>query len=191
MDLRKPGRTSVGAEERRTLAVAALFATIAAFAALDLAGDLGEGIRLRHALIELAIMLAGAIGLGVLVRRVAVLRRREQAVRATADSLARDLRASQAEAMRWRAEAHDLVAGLGALIDRQLVRWGLSTAEKEVALLLLKGLSHKEIGAARGVGEATVRQQAAAIYRKAGISGRHDLAAFFLEDLLLPRQPPV
>jgi DNA-binding NarL/FixJ family response regulator len=39
----------------------------------------------------------------------------------------------------------------------------------------------------RGVGETTVRQQSRAIYRKSGLSGRHELAAFFLEDLLGPR----
>ena len=54
-------------------------------------------------------------------------------------------------------------------------------------MLLLKGLSHKEIAAIRNVGEATVRQQAGSIYRKAGLEGRRDLAAFFLEDLLGPR----
>lgn len=27
-----------------------------------------------------------------------------------------------------------------------------------------------------------------ALYRKAGLSGRHDLAAFFIEDLLSPRE---
>jgi hypothetical protein len=32
-----------------------------------------------------------------------------------------------------------------------------------------------------------VRQQAGSIYRKAGLGGRRDLAAFFLEDLLGPR----
>jgi hypothetical protein len=31
-----------------------------------------------------------------------------------------------------------------------------------------------------------VRQQALAVYRKSGLNGRNDLAAFFLEDLLLP-----
>lgn len=35
---------------------------------------------------------------------------------------------------------------------------------------------------------ATVRQQARNLYKKAGLSGRHDLAAFFLEDLLTPRK---
>ena len=58
----------------------------------------------------------------------------------------------------------------------------LSVAEKETALLLLKGLSHKEIASVRNVSEGTARQQATAVYRNAGVSGRNDLAAFFLED---------
>lgn len=62
----------------------------------------------------------------------------------------------------------------------------MSPAEKEVALLLLKGLSHKDIADVRSVTEATARQQARAVYKKAGLAGRNDLAAFFLEDLLLP-----
>jgi DNA-binding CsgD family transcriptional regulator len=81
------------------------------------------------------------------------------------------------------------MAGLGAAIDAQFDRWGLSPAEKEVGLLLLKGLSHREVAQARSVTEATARQQARAVYRKAGVSGRADLAAFFLEDLMLPPQP--
>ena len=39
----------------------------------------------------------------------------------------------------------------------------------------------------RSVSVATARQQATAVYRKAGLGGRHDLAAFFLEDLLADR----
>jgi DNA-binding CsgD family transcriptional regulator len=66
----------------------------------------------------------------------------------------------------------------------------LSPAEKEVALLLLKGLSHKELAKVRSITEATARQQARAIYKKAGLSGRSDLAAFFLEDLLVPGSEP-
>jgi hypothetical protein len=38
----------------------------------------------------------------------------------------------------------------------------------------------------RSITEATARQQARGVYKKAGLSGRSDLAAFFLEDLLLP-----
>ena len=96
------------------------------------------------------------------------------------------LHTSEQEAERWRDEARDLLQGLGAAIDTQFDRWGLTPAEREVALLLLKGLAHKEIATVRAVGEATIRQQAQAVYRKAGVTGRHDLAALFLEDLFLP-----
>ncbi len=62
----------------------------------------------------------------------------------------------------------------------------VASAEREVALLLLKGLSHKDIADVRRTSEKTVRQQSLAVYRKAGLSGRAELSAFFLEDLLLP-----
>ena len=76
--------------------------------------------------------------------------------------------------------------GLGVAIDAQFDKWELTPAERDVALLQLKGLRHKEIADLRKTSERTVRQQALSIYRKAGLSGRTDLAAFFLEDLLLP-----
>jgi len=100
--------------------------------------------------------------------------------------LTEQLETSQADASRWRSEARDLMIGLAEAIDQQFDRWGLTPAEKEVALLLLKGLSHKDIAEMRAVTEATARQQARAVYKKGGLSGRHDLAAFFLEDLMLP-----
>jgi len=103
--------------------------------------------------------------------------------------LYRDLASVQAEANHWRAEAADLLRGLSEAIDQQFDRWQLTQAEREVALLLLKGLSTRDIAVLRDTREATVRQQAQAIYRKADLEGRAELAAFFLEDLLAP-QPP-
>lgn len=103
-----------------------------------------------------------------------------------ADALGEDLARSRAEAERWRSEAHQALAGLGAQIDQQFERWGLTTAEREVGLLLLQGLSHKEIAAQRRTGVGTVRQQALAVYQKSRTDGRAGLAAFFLRDLRLP-----
>jgi DNA-binding NarL/FixJ family response regulator len=59
-----------------------------------------------------------------------------------------------------------------------------------VALLLLKGLSTKEIAAVRAVSERTVREQSGAVYTKANLTGRAALSAFFLEDLLAPIERP-
>ena len=70
------------------------------------------------------------------------------------------------------------------IITSQFEDWSLSASEKEVALLIIKGFSMKEISELRSVKEKTIRQQATSIYNKTGLSGRHELAAYFIEDLL-------
>jgi DNA-binding CsgD family transcriptional regulator len=179
-----------GRERVVTLAIAALFGAIAGLAAFDLVADLAEGLTVAHAVTEAGVVLVGLGGAGWMVARFRALTRQTQELRVEADRLAAHLDVSRGEAARWRLEASALITGLSAAIDRQLEQWGLTPAEKAVALLLLKGLSHKEVAGLREVSETTVRQQARAIYRKAGLSGRHDLAAFFLEDLLGPRGEP-
>lgn len=103
-------------------------------------------------------------------------------------ALIKDLDVARAEGAHWRADMRELLKGLSSAIDSQFERWELTAAEREVALLMLKGLSHKEIAMVRDSSERTVRQQARAIYSKANLSGRAALSAFFLEDLLLPIQ---
>lgn len=152
------------------------FVLIGLLAAVDLATDLDEGVTIPHVLAEAAVIVIAFTAIAWLVR--ALLRRNRE--------LDRRLASSDAAAQQWRDEAQNLLRGLGASIDQQFSRWQLSAAEKEVALLLLKGLAHKDIARTRGISEATARQQAIAVYRKAGVAGRNDLAAFFLEDLALP-----
>ncbi len=171
-----------------SLLLVAMFGLIAILVGADLVLDLRSGTTAAHASIEGAVV---AIGIAAATRfaiRVRMLARETRDLRARTVQLDAHLAATRAEAERWRHDAGDLIAGLGAAIDAQLERWALSPAEKEVALLLLKGLSHKEIAELRGVSETTVRHQARALYRKAGLSGRSDLAAFFLEDLLGPQE---
>ena len=100
--------------------------------------------------------------------------------------LLNDLARAKADGEHWRAEVRQHVDGLSRAIAAQFAQWQLSTGEADVASLLLKGLSHKEIARLRDTSEATVRQQAATIYRKSGLGSRAELAAFFLEDLLAP-----
>ena len=69
-------------------------------------------------------------------------------------------------------------------ITEQFDNWGLTTSEREVALILLKGLSLNEIAKRRNTKEKTVRQQASTIYHKSNVSGRHELSAWFFEDFL-------
>ena len=101
-------------------------------------------------------------------------------------SLRGSFEAQRAEHDRWRARARSALEGLGEAIDAQLREWRLTPTEREVALLLLKGLGHKEIAALTGRSERTVRQHAGAVYDKAGLAGRAELSAWFLRDLMLP-----
>ena len=150
----------------------ALFALIVLLIGLDLTADYTEGAGWIHMLIELLVLLFAAGGIVVLWRELGQVRS--------------DLLEARGEAEAWRRENRELVRGLGAAIRTQFAGWQLSPAEAEVGLLLLKGLSHKEIAALRETSERTIREQARALYRKSGLSGRSALAAFFLEDLLLP-----
>lgn len=72
------------------------------------------------------------------------------------------------------------------LVQKQFDEWQLTDSEQDVARELLRGLSFKEIAAIRSTKEKTVRQQASAVYGKAGVASRNELAAWFFEDLLNP-----
>jgi DNA-binding CsgD family transcriptional regulator len=96
------------------------------------------------------------------------------------------LEARKAERDAWRESAQKALQGLGVAVNGQFDAWGLTPAEREVALLLLKGYSHKHVASATGRSERTARQHAVAVYQKAGLGSRAELAAYFLEDLLLP-----
>ncbi|MBF0287042.1 MAG: LuxR family transcriptional regulator [SAR324 cluster bacterium] len=93
---------------------------------------------------------------------------------------------AEEEVLRWRKETETILRGLGTAIDKQFMEWRMTPAEKEIGLLMLKGLSFKEIASIRQVNERTVRQQATLIYKKSGMGSRSEFSAFFLEDLLLP-----
>ncbi len=70
------------------------------------------------------------------------------------------------------------------LLAERFAEWGLTPAEKDVALFAIKGMSTGEIAALRSTSEGTVKAQTNAIYRKAGVSGRSQLLSLFIEDLM-------
>jgi DNA-binding CsgD family transcriptional regulator len=158
---------------------AVLFALIAFLIAFDVVSDYRAGTDALHLVTEGLVMALALCGVLALWRQL-------RSTSRAAMQLRIDLEAARLEAQRFRSEARDALRGLGEAIDRQFGRWHLTPAEREVGLLLLKGLSHKEIAQARSTSETTIRQQALVIYRKAGLRNRSELSAFFLEDLLLP-----
>lgn len=159
-------------DRRSLLAAIALFSVVALLVVWDLTIDYEKGANWVHVAIELLVLLVATSGIGLLWYQL----------KQTQTNLAEAL----VEAEQWRSENRELLRGLGIAIENQFDRWQLTKAEAEVGLLLLKGLSHKEIAVLRQTSERTTREQARALYRKSGLSGRSSLSSFFLEDLLLP-----
>ena len=161
--------------------IAAILLGIAIVLGVDLLDDGNHGAKTWHLVMEATMALTALIGASVVLRSSFSLK--SQLTRQQGE-FAR----YQAAAEAWQNEAKKYLQGLSSAIDAQLDTWQLSTAEKQVAFLLLKGLSVKEIADLRGTSEKTARVQCTAIYTKSGLSGRSELAAFFLEDLLPPSQ---
>jgi DNA-binding CsgD family transcriptional regulator len=99
------------------------------------------------------------------------------------EALRNNLARSIAKGEGWRETRAAEIGALGQAIAVQFKAWHLSAAEIDIAGLMLKGASLKEIALARATSEATIRQQAQSIYRKSGLSGRTELSAYFLETL--------
>ncbi len=158
-----PGHGRSRVNVRRFLPTIVL-ASATLFFAYDIVADLLDDSESPfHILIEALVFVAVSMALFAELVRVRHLRR---------------------EVHRERDKTARLSGELLEVMIRRFSGWGLSPSESDVALLLIKGLSMKEISVARQVKEKTVRQQATAIYAKSGYAGRHELAAHFIEDLM-------
>lgn len=169
-------------DESRTpipLLVPGILLLVAIGGAMDLALDRPERWLSAHVIVEVILMVVSLTSSIVLWRGW---RRANSALARAEAAIAR----STAERDAWRRSAESALAGFGAAVERQFAQWGLTPVEREVALLLLKGHGHKQVAAQTGRSERTVRQHAVSIYEKSGLGGRAELAAFFLEGLMLP-----
>jgi DNA-binding CsgD family transcriptional regulator len=160
--------------------VTALLGAIALGGAVDLVLDEPSTIWSFHVLFEVAML---ALSLSTVAYLWLGWRDAGRKLSRTREEL--ETRGAERDA--WRARAEKVLRGLGEEIDVQLRDWGLTPVERDTALLILKGYGHKEIAKLQGKSDRTVRQHAATVYRKSGLSGRAELSAFFLEDLLLPK----
>lgn len=161
----------------RELALVAVMVLVVFASAMDFYMDLSHGSSISHIVKEgVIVVLAGAL----IVRMVMEHFQQVKEIEQLKDELAATDQHHEAMSdyvLKMRNQLSDVVS-------HQFDDWQLTTSEKEVGWLLLKGLSLKEIAVLRDTLEKTVRQQASAIYRKAGVSGRHAFSAWFIEDLL-------
>ena len=166
-----------GPASRRVLAGVLLL--LAVGFGLDLLFDAPSNWRSAHVIFEVTLVVVSLAYALYLWRGWRVAERSLAAAQ-------RSLDAHRAESAAWQRSARAALDGLGRAIDSQFTAWHLTPAERAVALLLLKGHGHKQIAAMANRSERTVRQHAVSIYNKSGLGGRAELAAFFLEGVMLP-----
>ena len=130
----------------------------------DIAVDLHHGTDSHiHVFIECAVFIGTSIALYMEIRRVTQLRN--------------TVFIEQGKVARLSGELFNE-------INKEFDKWDLTLTEKEIAMLLIKGLSMQEIGNLRGVKEKTIRQQATQIYVKSKCANRQEFASHFIEDLI-------
>jgi DNA-binding CsgD family transcriptional regulator len=168
-----------GEERRLRVLLAVVLTAVLVGGTIDLVWDAPGSWLSLHAIYEILLIL-GALALSVVLWR-GWWRARRSLARTRA---ALDLQRTERDA--WRESAQRALEGLGRAIEARFEAWGLTPVEREIALLLMKGRSHKAIARDTGRSERTVRQHAVAIYQKSRLGGRAELAAFFHEDLILP-----
>lgn len=154
-----------------------VFTLYSSFEVYEELTDLGDGETIAVVIAEIFIVifsLAGLFYFGYLINRQS---KDKSNLNEKLSAVKKQLESSNIRLQEGKKEYQKV-------IQWQFSDWGLSPSEQEVALLMLKGLSIKDISNARNTHEKTVRKQASAIYEKSGLSGRHELSAWFFEDLL-------
>lgn len=101
------------------------------------------------------------------------------------------LRHAHRRASRMEARLRAASAAFMDMLEERFAEWGLTPAERDVALFAIKGLSTAEIAALRATSEGTVKAQTNAIYRKAGVAGRPQLLSLFIDELMVLEAAPV
>ena len=158
-----------------------LLSFVAAFSVYEVNDELTDFAKgeetIWHVSIEILIVILSFAGLIYFVYLLRSQWKRQKQLEANLEKIRKDLDSSNTKLREGKKEYQKV-------IQWQFTDWSLSPSEKEIALLILKGLSIREIAKCRSTHEKTVRKQASAIYDKSNLAGRHELSAWFFEDML-------
>ncbi|MEO1537282.1 MAG: helix-turn-helix transcriptional regulator [Pseudomonadota bacterium] len=70
------------------------------------------------------------------------------------------------------------------VMEARFKDWSLTSAEREIEILAIKGFSIAEMAELRCTKQGTVKAQCASVYKKADVAGRLQLLSIFLDDLM-------
>ena len=141
---------------------------------LDIWSDHQEGAEPEHLLIEFSILLTCACAAFFQLSKWSAFKERNKK---HIDGLNQQVSDLEKSLEVYREEYRDGVR-------KTFETWTLTSAESEVAVFLLKGMSLKEISEVRKSHESTIRSQCTSIYKKSNLSGRSQLSSYFLDGII-------
>ena len=74
--------------------------------------------------------------------------------------------------------------GFDKVINDKFMSWELTKAEKDIALLAIRGSSINEIAELRGSKDGTIKAHLHGIYTKAGVKNRPELMSLIMDEML-------
>lgn len=160
-----------------------LFFSLMAYSSLmDVYHDGQDSLSRAHITMEIfTLVLSLAAALFFVISAIKITKENEDLTKA--------IKTENAQKEHYRKQVLQYSEGLSQAIDAEFSKWELTKTEKTIGLLVLKGLSTKQIAELQGAQDKTIRQHCSAIYKKSGLGGRSELSAYFLEDLLVNPQP--
>ena len=96
----------------------------------------------------------------------------------------KEIRTMEVEIKTSHQELEVLKGGLTREIEKQFNSWQLTPSEKEVAWLILKGISYSDIAKVKDISKRTVDQHSGSIFKKSNSSNRHEFVSGFIEEIL-------
>jgi len=88
------------------------------------------------------------------------------------------------EKLRQTNQLKHLREDFDELVHRKFSNWGLSPAERDVALMMLRGLTVEQISEIRDVSKGTIKVQSHKIMQKADVGSRVEFMSIFLDDFI-------
>lgn len=149
---------------------------------LDITLDIVEGLPMKAMIYDL--LLEGSILVLVILSTNSIWRKLK-VEKESKSKLENRLNETVLKASIWEKKSKDFVSEFHSHLLSKFFDWSLSKSEKEVAVLLLKGLTSKEIASIRFTSERTIRNQCRSIYEKAGFKSKNELKGYFLSELIV------
>ena len=143
-----------------------------AFFLFDIVADISDHLAMHETygvgeLIHLIFELVAVIGLGF-----------------GALTLRNQLALLHSDAERSAETIHVMRGHFEEVLELNFSRWGLTQAERDITLLIVRGLTVAEIAEARSTAQGTIKAQSSSIFRKIGVSSKTELMSLIIDEFI-------